>query len=146
MRYMTLWLYGGFIYYVIELIYRNYSHESMFVVGGIAFLIISAINNYLPWSMNIIAQCVIGGLCITLLELVAGLIINVWLKLDVWDYSDAPLNILGQITPLYTLYWTGLTLAGIFIDDFLRWKIYGEQKPVYELARKKINLPAGRRE
>jgi hypothetical protein len=75
----------------------------------------------------------VGGLCITLLELVAGLIINVWLKLDVWDYSDAPLNILGQITPLYTLYWTGLTLAGIFIDDFLRWKIYGEQKPIYYL-------------
>ena len=131
MRYMTLWLYGGFVYYLIEIAYRGFSHPSMFITGGVAFLCIGYINNYLPWRLGFVWQCVIGGLVVTVLELIAGLIVNVWLGLGVWDYSDMPLNFMGQIVPHFTLAWIALSAVAIWLDDFLRWKIFGEQQPEY---------------
>lgn len=132
-RQMTLWLWGGFIYFCIELLWRGYSHPSMFAVGGIALITVGGINNYLPWRMNIIIQSLIGGIIITCLELVSGLIVNIWLNLSIWDYSDKTLNILGQVCLQYFFAWVFLALIGIFLDDFLRWKIYGEQTPEYRL-------------
>jgi uncharacterized membrane protein len=130
---MTLWLWGGFVYYCIELIYRGYSHPSMFITGGVAFLLVGVVNNYLPWRLGFVWQCVVGGIAITVLELVAGLIVNVWLGLGVWDYSDLPFNLLGQIVPVFTFAWIGLCAVAIWLDDFLRWKLYDEQKPEYTL-------------
>ena len=134
-RCMTLWLWGGFVYYLVEVAWRGFSHPSMFVTGGVAFLCIGVINNYLPWRMGFIWQCVIGGIVITFLELVAGLIVNVWLNLGVWDYSDLPMNIMGQIVPHFTFAWMALSAVAIWLDDFLRWKIFKEQKPEYRILR-----------
>ena len=133
-RYATLWLWGGFVYYCIELAYRGFSHPSMFVTGGVAFLCLGIINNYLPWRMNFLLQCVIGGIVITVLELAAGLIVNVWLGLDIWDYSDLRFNLWGQIVPHFTLAWMALSAVGLWLDDFLRWKIFGECEPTYTLS------------
>ena len=134
-RYMTLWLYGGFIYYLIELVWRGHSHPSMFITGGIAFLCLGIINNYLPWRMGFILQCIIGGIVITVLELIVGLIVNVWLGLGIWDYSDLRFNVMGQIVPHFTFAWMALSAVAIWLDDFLRWKIFGEQKPEYRIFR-----------
>jgi len=130
---MTLWLWGGGVYYCIELFYRGHSHISMFAVGGVCFLLLGAINNYLPWRMGLAWQALFGAVIITAVELTAGLIVNVWLGLDVWDYSGLPLNLFGQISLLYSLYWIPLAAVGIFLDDFLRWKLYGEQTPRYTI-------------
>ena len=132
-RYITLWLWGGFVYYCIELLYRGHSHPSMFITGGVAFLCVGAINNHLPWRMGFVLQCVIGGLVITVLELIVGLIVNVWLGLGVWDYSHMRFNVMGQIVPVYTLAWMALSGVAILLDDFLRWKIFGEQRPEYRV-------------
>ena len=50
-------------------------------------------------------KCVIGSAVITSYELVSGIIFNKILKLKVWDYSDRPFNIKGQICPLYSVLW-----------------------------------------
>ena len=134
-RYMTLWLYGGFVYYCIELVWRGFSHPSMFITGGIAFLCIGVINNYLPWRLGFVWQCVIGGIVITILELIVGLIVNVWLGLGVWDYSDLPMNFMGQIVPHFTFAWMALSAVAIWLDNYLRWKIFGERKPKYRIFR-----------
>ena len=134
-RYVTLWLWGGFVYYMIEIAWRGFSHPSMFITGGMAFLCIGFINNYLPWRMGFMWQCVMGGLAITVLELIAGLIVNVWLGLGVWDYSDLRFNLWGQIVPHFTLAWMALSAVAIWLDDFLRWKIFGGQKPGYRALR-----------
>ena len=134
-RYMTLWLWGGFVYYMIEIAWRGFSHPSMFITGGIAFLCIGVINNYLPWRMGFLWQCAIGGIVITVLELIVGLIVNVWLGLGVWDYSDLPLNLWGQIVPHFTFAWMALSAVAIWLDDYLRWKIFGERKPEYRIFR-----------
>ena len=130
---MTMWLWGGFVYYCVELTYRGYSHPSMFAVGGICFLLLGRINIFLPWSMGLVWQALIGAGIITTVEFFAGLIINIWLGLGVWDYSDLPLNLFGQISLLYSLYWFPLAAVGIWLWDFLRWKLYGEQQPQYSL-------------
>ena len=132
-KYFTLLLWGGFVYYCIELIYRGYSHSSMFIAGGICFLLIGFLNNYLPWNLGIIQQSAIGAVIITAIELIVGLIVNTWLGLDVWDYSDLSLNFMGQISLLFTIQWIPLAAAAIFLDDFLRWKLFGDEKPRYTL-------------
>ena len=134
-RMMTLWLWGGFIYFCIELAWRGWSHPAMFVVGGICFLALGGINNYLPWEMPLILQALLGGILITAIELAAGLILNIHMGLAIWDYSDAPLNILGQICLPFTIAWILLAIVGIYLDDYLRWKIYGEERPTYTWFR-----------
>ena len=133
LRLTTLWLYGGFIYYVIELIWRGYSYDQMFVVGGLCFLLLGVINNYLPWEMGLLWQALIGAGIITIVEFISGVILNIWLKLNIWDYTGTPLNLLGQICLPYFFAWIGLSVFGIFVDDYLRWKLYGEDKPGYKI-------------
>ncbi|MDL2288766.1 putative ABC transporter permease [Oscillospiraceae bacterium OttesenSCG-928-F05] len=130
---LTLWLWGGFIYYLIEMAWRGYSHPSMFIVGGICFVLLGCINEFIPWEMGLLWQAVIGALVVTLVEFVGGCIINIWLGLGVWDYSGLPLNILGQICLPYTALWIPLSAVGIWLDDFLRWKLYGDKRPQYSL-------------
>jgi uncharacterized membrane protein len=131
LRTAALWLFGGFIYYLIEVAWRGYSHPTMYRVGGLCFVLLGGINNWLPWELGLVWQCLIGSAVVTAAEFVSGLIINRGLGLNVWDYSDMPANLLGQVCLLYTILWIPLSLVGILLDDYLRWKLYGEEKPRY---------------
>jgi uncharacterized membrane protein len=70
---------------------------------------------------------------ITVLEFFAGLIVNVWLGLGVWDYSGVPFNIMGQVSLPFVFAWVALSAVGIWLDDYLRWKLYDEERPSYVL-------------
>ena len=129
----TLWLWGGFLYYLIEVLWRGYSHPSMFVVGGICFLFIGGINNVLPWELGFLWQALIGAAVITVVEFVSGCILNLWLDLDVWDYSNLPLNLLGQICLPFCVLWILISAFGIWLDDWLRYKLFGGEKPHYKI-------------
>ena len=133
LRLATLWLWGGFIYYTIELVWRGYSHPSMFIVGGLCFLLLGGINNWLSWDLWLVSQAVIGAVGITVIEFIAGLVVNRWLGMGVWDYGGMPMNLLGQVCLPYTLLWVPLSVVGIVLDDFLRWKLYGEERPRYNI-------------
>jgi uncharacterized membrane protein len=130
---LTLFLFGGAVYYIIEVAWRGYSHFSMFIVGGLCFVLIGAINNYFPWELGILQQSLIAGAIVTAVEFVSGLIVNVLLGWNVWDYSDFPFNLMGQICLLYALLWIPLSVVGIFLDDWLRHFLFGEEKPHYTL-------------
>jgi uncharacterized membrane protein len=133
LKIVTLWLWGGFIYYLIELIWRGYSHPSMFIVGGLCLVAIGALNNYLPWDLGFVWQILIGSLIVFILELTSGLIVNVWLELGVWDYSDLAFNLWGQVSLLFFFLFMPVVAFAIWLDDFLRWKLYGYEKPRYKL-------------
>ncbi|MCL2593423.1 MAG: putative ABC transporter permease [Defluviitaleaceae bacterium] len=133
LKHISLWLWGGFIYYLIEIVYRGHSHPSMFIVGGLCFVIIGMINNYFPWHLGLVQQALIGTTIITFLELITGLIVNVWLGLSVWDYSNLPLNFMGQISLVSSLLWVPLAIFAIFLDDWLRYKLFKEEWPKYTL-------------
>lgn len=58
-------------------------------------------------------------------------ITNVQLGLHIWDYSNMPGNLFGQICPQFTALWIVVAGAGIVIFDWLRYWLYNEQKPRY---------------
>ena len=134
---LILFILGGLIYMGMEMLFRGRTHWTMGIVGGICFLIIGGLNNYYTWDMSIIKQGVIGSLVITAMELVTGIILNLFLKLNIWDYSTMPFNILGQICLPFTLLWIPVSIFGVFVDDFLRWLLFKEPFPHYRLFSKK---------
>ena len=51
--------------------------------------------------------------------------------LGVWDYTDMPFNLMGQICLPFSAAWIVVSAAAILLDDWLRWQLYGEDKPHY---------------
>ena len=131
-KYEFLFFVGATIYVIIEKLYRGYSHWTMFLLGGICFIALGLINEVLPWDMPLLLQMFIGGMIITVLELITGCIVNLWLGWNVWDYSELPFNLWGQISLFSSIVWVGLSLVGIVLDDFIRWKWFDEEKPHYK--------------
>lgn len=129
---------GGLLYYLIEIFWRGYSHLSMFVVGGICFMLIGLINEYLSFETPLWKQQLIAAVIVTGIELTAGLILNVWLQLNIWDYSSLSFNLLGQISLQYSILWSLLSLPAIVLDDWLRWWLFDEEKPHYRFINKEI--------
>lgn len=132
----VLFVIGGTLYIGIEVIWRSFrgshpTHWTMFLLGGIAFLLIGAINEFLPWETPIWKQMLIGTGIILIVEFDFGCVLNLWLGLGIWDYSDMPFNILGQICLPFAIAWFFLSAAAIVLDDYLRYWLFGEEKPRY---------------
>ena len=132
LRYMLLFLLGGFSYCIIEILSRGYSHISMLIAGGLCFGLIGNLNRKRK-DLSLVSQMFLSTFIITGIELVTGLIVNVWLELEVWDYSDLPYNFMGQICLLYTNVWFFLSVLGILLDDYTRYFLMGEEKPHYKI-------------
>lgn len=60
-----------------------------------------------------------GALIVTAYEFCVGMIVNVRLGWQVWDYSTLPGNIMGQICPVFTTAWFLLCLAFLGIVKVL---------------------------
>lgn len=129
---LILFLIGGLVYVLIELAYRGYSHWSMFILGGICFIAIGGINNYIDYDMPILLQSIIASVIITLFEFICGYIINIKLGWNVWDYSELQFNIKGQICLPFSIIWMGIGMLAIFIDDYIRYKLFDEPIPHYK--------------
>lgn len=97
------------------------------------FLSVGLINEILPWSMSIILQGIIGSIMITLVEFLSGCYLNLYLMLGIWDYSQLPFNILGQVCLQFSLIWIILSILAVVVDDYLRYWLFDEEKPHYRL-------------
>ncbi len=117
-RYGLFFIIGAIGYAAIEIIWRGHTHWSMMIAGGLAFVMFSIVAEKLR-GKNILVKAAVCGLGVTAIEFVFGVVFNLWLKMDVWDYSYMPLNILGQICPLFTLMWVGLAIAFLPLADAL---------------------------
>lgn len=134
-KYPMLFLFGGSIYYLLEIVFRGYSFPAMVVCGGLCFIICGVINER-SRCMPLVLQQLIAASGITVIEFIFGLILNVWLGLNMWDYSNMPGNVLGQICPQFMILWFFLSAIGIILDDVIRWRLFGEEKPHYHLFKK----------
>jgi uncharacterized membrane protein len=130
---LILFSIGGISYYIVELLWRGYSHWTMVIVGGIAFILIGYINEYLSWKTPLYKQCAIATGIVLVVELLSGIVLNIILNLNVWDYSDLPFNILGQICLYYGFLWYGLSVVSIILDDIIRWKLFNEEFEGYRI-------------
>ena len=133
LKMIVLLMIGGTIYFCIEMLWRGHSHWTMALVGGICFIAIGAINEYIPWEMSMVQQSLIGACLVTSIEFIAGLILIVWLGLAIWDYSNLPFNIMGQICLPFFFAWFALSAVAIVVDDYLRYWLFKEEKPHYQL-------------
>lgn len=132
---IILSLIGGTTYTIIEILWRGYTHWTMAILGGLLFLLLGGLNEWFPWDMPLVLQSIIGALLVTVSEFIAGVILNLWLGLDIWDYSSIPGNILGQICPQFIFAWMGLALVAILVDDWLRYWLWAEPRPHYTLLK-----------
>lgn len=126
---LILTMIGGFTYSLIEILYRGYTHWTMFFIGGISFYIIGCINE--KTDVSIFRQMLYGSAIITILEFCAGIVINRILGWNIWDYSNLPFNIAGQICPLFSIIWFIISFIAIIFDDYCRYWIFKEEKPKY---------------
>ena len=131
-KYLILLAIGGTVYCGIEILVRGFTHWTMFLVGGICFILIGIINEITP-KMPLIRQMLLSAVIITLAEFVSGCILNIWLDLDIWDYSNETFNLFGQISLKHTIYWFLLSCVGIILDDYVRHFLFGEEKPHYKI-------------
>lgn len=115
--FLTYFVFGSTLYGLIELACRNRTHWTMIIVGGIAFYGISLISSLLS-GKSLFLKCALGSVFVTTLEFVTGIIVNINFNLNVWDYSNIPFNILGQICPSFIFLWFVICIpANVLINS-----------------------------
>ena len=124
---------GALLYLFIEILYRGHTHWTMGILGGACFVLIGLINEILSWETPLLVQGLIGSGIITVLEFISGVILNIWLGLGIWDYSQMPFNLLGQICLRFSVAWFFLSIVALILDDCLRYWLFQEEKPHYKL-------------
>ena len=122
--------FGSFLYSIIEICFRGYTHWTMFITGGIAFLSLYFMNLKIK-TKNILVRCLASCAIITFIELVVGCIVNKIFHMGVWDYSHRKLNLFGQICPLYSFFWFLLSLPATFLCFVIKNKLRSKQKDSY---------------
>lgn len=135
-----LFLIGFCVYITIEVIYKGgYSHWLMGLCAGIAILLLDKINNYVSWDVDILLQCLLGSLLITLMELIIGkLFISGYLPV-MWDYSSVPLNYQGIICVPFSIVWMALSFVAILVADAINYYVFDEYPvPYYKCFGKVI--------
>lgn len=115
--YFLLFVFGGSLYYTIELCCRGFSHWSMFCAGGLCFCFIDMVRLRLMNKAPLWVTCALSALIITAVEFVIGCMVNLWAGLAVWDYSHYSFNLLGQVCLRYTAAWFFLSLPAIWLCD-----------------------------
>lgn len=128
-RILTLWAALGAAYVTIELLWRGYSHPSMLIVGGLCGVLVGLLNQYPRFfRAPVFVQSIIGAGIVLVVEFISGCVLNLWLGLNVWDYSGQFGNVLGQVCVLYAVLWVLLMPFAIWAEDTGRWLIYSWDK------------------
>ena len=111
---------GGSAYMGLELLWRGRSHGSMFVAGGLSFLLIGHLNHVRP-RLPLPLRAVVGAGIVTMVELAVGLVAN--RSFEVWDYRERAGNFLGQVCPMFTLLWIPVSLMALGLHEVLHRRI-----------------------
>ena len=108
----ALFTVGGLGYVGLELLWRGYSHSSMFLAGGSCFLLLGKLDRMMD-RKGFLLRGIAGAGVVTAVELTAGLLAN--RQYTVWDYRDMPLNVMGQICLPFSLAWIPVSLGGMYL-------------------------------
>jgi len=107
-----LFVIGASGYYGLELAWRGWSHPTMFVLGGLCFLLIGRLNEVEP-KLCLPGRLAVGAAICTFGELLFGLLFN--RDYQVWDYRGLPLNWGGQICLFFTLLWIPVSALALWL-------------------------------
>ncbi len=138
LQYLFLFITGAMIGWVIELFFRRYfgndrkwinpgflsgPYLPLYGFGTCILYIVSDLPIDLGWKILCFAVAT------TLIELVTGIIFLRYYRIRLWDYSNNFLNYKGHICPLFTFFWTVLSLIFYFL---LYPYFYGKIEYLYE--------------
>lgn len=107
---------GAAVYPVVELLWRGRTHWTMSLTGGLCTLLIHLGNRRMR-HRGLTARCGMGCAVITLTEFSVGCVVNRLLGWNVWDYSNSPCNIMGQVCLLYSGFWFLLSLPVVAVSS-----------------------------
>lgn len=136
-KFLTLFSLMGIMYVFIEVAFtsitslqpRLVGQSSLWImlVGGLAGVILGSYNgkSKTPYPF----QVIYGALLIISIEFLSGLILNKYLGFNIWDYSSNRFNLLGQIDLFHSICWLILTPFVFWIDDVMRYYLYGSKYP-----------------
>lgn len=129
-KFLTLWFIMGMCYAQIELFIRGFTYLPMTFIGGLAGVLIGLLDRH-PSSgvLKMWQQCILGTLIVLDIEFISGYICNIRLGMMLWDYSRYRYNLNGQVCFPLAAAWFFLVPFASWMDDFLRWKLFGENKP-----------------
>ena len=117
-QYSFTFFMGYFIYSFVEIVGRGYTHWTMCLTGGLVLTLLYMINS--RKTTTLIKSCLIGAIMITAIEFVVGIYDNIIMDWNVWDYSELPFNILGQICPLFSVLWFLICIPAFFLCRVIR--------------------------
>ena len=66
---------------------------------------------------------------VTAMEFNTGIIVNKYWGMNVWDYSNMPFQLFGQICLPFVIIFGGLCVIGIILSGYIAYWIFGEEKP-----------------
>ena len=136
---MLLWTWGGTVYFLLEVAYKTATGHperiswTMLALAVILCIPVERCGYQLPWETPLWLQAAVCAALVTLVEFCAGCVLNLWLGLDIWDYSDIPFNLLGQICLPFSLVWWVLCFLVIVVLDWIRYAVIGGDKPTYSI-------------
>lgn len=140
-KFLILFLIMGMMYLCIEVIFTaiinlpikglqliGQTSLWMLPVGGLLGVLLGLFNqiNWVRKTFNVFWQCFIGAILITLVEFGAGLLLNIVMGLNLWDYSQYLLNVMAQVCVPMSICWFFLCPFVFWFDDILRFYLYKE--------------------
>ena len=96
---VLLWTWGGAVYFLMEVAFKILTGHperiswTMLVVAIILCIPVERCGAELPWSCPLWLQALACAALVTAVELAVGMVLNIWMGLDVWDYSNFPGNL-----------------------------------------------------
>ena len=125
LKHTILFYIGGMAYMFLEFAWRGRSHGTMFLLGGVCFLVLGQISRRLPVK-NIVIKGMAGSAAVTVLELVTGLAVN--RDYGIWDYRKMPYHFQGQICLPFSHMWIPVCLGAMAIYPLAERLYYISQK------------------
>lgn len=136
---VLLWFFGGTLYFFIEVAYKTATGHperiswTMLALAIVLTIPIERAGAELPWECPLWLQALVCTALVTAAEFAAGVVLNLWLGLGIWDYSALPLNFLGQICLLFSAIWYIMCLVFIPMFDWLLYLVLGGTVPSYRI-------------
>ena len=136
--YSVIFLVSGFIYTMLELMWRGRTHWTMFLCAGLCGLVMANINNnLLEFNTDFLEQVFVSALCCTTFEFLFGIIFNG--DFSIWDYRGlwGTIHVLGdQVNILFFGIWIIISFFSLLFLDWLQWKLKLAEKPYYRIGWK----------
>ena len=128
---------SGFIYIILELLWRGYSHWTMYLCAGLCGLVMAAINdNWFKMDTDFRFQVLASAVSCTIMEFFFGIVFNG--DFSIWDYRGlwGTIHFLGdQVNILFFGMWMLISIFALPFLDWMQWKLGIGQRPYYRIGR-----------